>query len=65
MLKQCKNFSKDATTRINGRIKEDQDNLSDKSSRPVALLHVLSEQDARRARPIHQYLRQPPLDKQT
>ena len=30
MLKQCKNFSKDATTRINGRIKEDQDNLSDK-----------------------------------
>ena len=30
MLKQCKNFSKDATTRINGRIKEDQNKLSDK-----------------------------------
>ena len=30
MLKQCKNFSKDATTRINGRIKEDQDDLTDK-----------------------------------
>ena len=30
MLKQCKNFSKDAITSINGRIKEDQDDLTDK-----------------------------------